>query len=236
MSVYYRLLIKKVLYKIKPMYFKNRFLHFALGLLLIGCFSTCAKETKSDVVVYENDFESGNLMDITSGKIASFNSTKVLGRYNNSGFKLALTGLPAHTLVEISFDLYILDSWDGNKLGVDGPDIWNMKVDGKDYIYTTFSNGNCGGGFCLPQSYPNAYKNSDNNPATGAFNKSLKGACHFSTMVGGASMYKITKRIQHNGSNLTLECLDQLIQTNVIDPLCDESWAVDNIKIRAINL
>lgn len=219
---------------------KNTVLKTMLAMLMISGLSMCAKETKSDVMVYENDFETGDLTDITGGAIDTYQGTKVLGRYNDGGFTLNLKNLPAHELVEISFDLYIHDTWDGNRIGdantTIGPDIWNMKVDGTDFIYTTFSNADCGTGNCLPQSYPYTFRNDNNNPGTGAYRKDLPGVCAFAGVVGGTSLYKIVKRVRHSKAALALQCLDKLIDTYTTDPLCSESWSVDNIKVRAINL
>ncbi|MDN3587274.1 hypothetical protein QWY86_11385 [Pedobacter aquatilis] len=206
-----------------------------LGLLI----NSCAKEVKSEQEVYFNDFESNKLDGISNASTETYNNTKVLGRYNSSGFDLSLSNLPAHKLVEVSFDLYIHDSWDGNKVsgGIDGPDIWKFIVDGNLYVNATFSNEDCNNsGFCPPQSYPSDYPNSYNNPKTGAINPNLPGVCNLSGKIGGTSLYKITKVIEHSKATLLMQCRDQLIQTNAVNPMCDESWSIDNIRIKVINL
>lgn len=214
---------------------------FKISLLVISFYLvSCAKKAESTVVIYQNDFESNDLQNITNGAIETFNGSKVLGRYNNDGFKLTLENLPKHDLIEVTFDLYIHDSWDGNKsgdFGRNGPDIWNMLLDGVPYINTTFSNSDCGDLFlCNPQSYPANYINSTNKPKTGAYQTNLPGACSNASLIGGSTLYKITKLINHKQSRFTIECRDALIQTNTKDPKCDESWSVDNIKINAIQL
>ncbi|RZK10327.1 MAG: hypothetical protein EOO43_20405 [Flavobacterium sp.] len=201
-------------------------------------FGSCAKEVKNEQEVYFNDFESNNVSKLTNANIESFNNTKVLGRYNASGFDLNLTDLPQHKLVEISFDLYIHDSWDGNKSsnGIDGPDIWKLLVDGGLYINTTFCNSDCDASGCSPQSYPSDFPNSNNNPKSGASNINLPGVCNLAGKTGGTTMYHITKVIEHRSAGLLLQCRDQLVQTNATDPKCDESWSIDNIRIKTINL
>ncbi|WP_157274866.1 hypothetical protein [Pedobacter sp. Leaf194] len=213
----------------------RRFVITAFACLLFG---SCAKEVKNEQEVYFNDFESSNLSKIANGTVESYNNTKVLGRYNASGFDLDLTDLPQHRLVEISFDLYIHDSWDGNKTsnGIDGPDIWKMIVDGNLYVNTTFSNSGCDALGCPPQSYPADFPNSNNDPKTGAANPNLPGVCNLAGKLGGTTMYRITKVIEHKNASLILQCRDQLVQTNTSDPKCDESWSVDNIRIKTINL
>ncbi|HWZ35285.1 MAG TPA: hypothetical protein VNW51_03960, partial [Mucilaginibacter sp.] len=208
----------------------------SLILFLILLYS-CKNQVKSEVEVYNNDFETNNLTNITNGVISQFNGTAVLGIYNNGNFILKLDNLPKHDLITISFDLYIHDGWDGNKPPPDGPDIWQMLVDGSTYIYATFSNDSCiAGNFCSPQSYPFDYPNSYNNPKTGAYRIDLPGFCSMKSNPNGTTQYKIIKTFTHKNGTLVLQCLDKLVQTNATDPKCDESWSVDNINIKAITL
>jgi len=211
---------------------KSLKLIFLFALLF---FDSCKNQVQSIVTVYNNDFETQDLTSISDGIVTQYNGSAVLGQYNNGGFLLTLN-LPKHDLVTISFDLYIHDTWDGNKQAPDGPDIWQMIVNNNTYINTTFSNLDCVlGNFCSPQSYPFNYPNNYNNPKTGAYKSGLPGVC----TNGGASsttQYKITKTFTHSKNVLTLQCLDKLIQTNSPDPKCDESWSVDNLTIKAITL
>ena len=211
-----------------------------LLILAIVCTIGCKKSVRSEVEVYSNDFESGRLESITGGTIERYMNNHVMGRYNNQSFTVNLSNLPNHNLLEISFDLYIHDSWDGNlsgDFGRNGPDIWQMIVDGNTYINTTFSNSDCGSDtFCNPQSYPLNYLNNNNNPKTGAFNKELPGVCLRAGETGGTSLYKITRSVSHTSSSVAIQCLDHLIQTNTENPKCDESWSVDNISVKAISL
>jgi hypothetical protein len=47
---------------------------------------SCNTHVSNQVVVYNNDFESGNLSNISNGIITQFNGSAVLGRYNNGYF------------------------------------------------------------------------------------------------------------------------------------------------------
>ncbi|MGA9650676.1 hypothetical protein, partial [Pedobacter sp.] len=110
-------------------------------------------------------------------------------------------------------------------------------VDGNLYINTTFSNVFCdNSGFCPPQSYPQDYPNFNNNPKSGAANSNLPGVCNLKGQTGGTTLYKITKIIEHSKASLLLQCRDQLVQTNASDPKCDESWSIDNLRVKVINL
>ena len=207
-----------------------------LTLLLFVFVCSCKEKASQQTQVYNNDFQGNDLSKITSGQIEQFNGNAVLGRYNRGGFTLKLDNMPAHDLVTISLDLYIHDSWDGNKQDVDGPDIWQLLVDGGLFINTTFSNDNCGvNEFCSPQSYPLDYPNNYNNPKTGAYAFGLPFACK-PTEPRGTTAYKIVRTIRHSNTTMVLQCLDKLVQTNAPDPKCDESWSIDNLNIKAIKL
>ena len=195
----------------------------------------CRKGQQEQAIVFSNDFEGGDLADIAGGILASFNNSTVLGRYNNGGFGLQLSDLPEHDLVEVSFDLYIHDSWDGNDADPDGPDKWTLEIEGVNYIHTTFSNKECPY-TCFPQSYPLNYLNSNQQPKTGALPVELPGACHWSDRPRGTTLYKIVKRIRHSSRSFSMRSFDELYQSNTTEQLCDESWSVDNLVVKTISL
>lgn len=194
--------------------------------LLFLLFGSCAKSVDSNVEVYNNNFDNGNLNGITNGVINSFNGSKVLGNYNNGGFTLRLNDLSSHDLVDISFDLYIHDSWEGTQQFSNqdnGPDIWTLKVDDKTFIKTTFNNYEClPGNICPPQSYPADYPVSSNNPKTGAYRTDLPGFCLWANNSNGTTLYKIHKSISHSDKTILIQCLDELKQRYAADPKCDE--------------
>ena len=214
---------------------------FIPGILLVAvcfCMTTCTKGLQKEITVFKNDFEQADLSRISNGIITSFNNSKVLGRYNNGNFTVTLKDLPSHDLIQVTFELNIHDNWDGNSSvanNIDGPDIWKMKLDGETYINTTFSNTICNDQYCWPQSYPSDYP-VNYAPKSNAYRTDLPGACHLKSQIGGTSMYKIVKIIKHTAGTFSLECSDELKQLNSPDPSCDESWSIDNITIKAIEL
>ncbi|MCX2481814.1 hypothetical protein OQY15_22130 [Pedobacter sp. MC2016-15] len=216
----------------------NKFLLPAF--LVISLLLSCAKSNNTEVEVYNNDFENGDLQNILNGKISRFNGSSVLGNFNNEGFNLTVNNLPSHEVVEITFDLYIHDSWEGVQSANDqtnGPDIWQMTIDDKLYIYTTFANFDCiPGNFCPPQSYPADYPAQSNNPKTGASRTDLPGFCSQVEKSDGTTLYKIHKKISHSSKQLELNCLDVLKEKYQADPKCDESWSIDNLQIKAVNI
>jgi len=183
--------------------------------------------------------ESNDLSALSNGIISPFNGSNVLGQYNKGYFTLSLDNLPNHDELTISFDLYIHDTWDGNKPPPDGPDIWQMIVDGNVYINTTFSNDPCPtGSFCSPQSYPFDYPSNYNNPKAGAYRTDLPGVCSHQGVIGWTTQYRIKKTFRHSNKTVVLQCLDKLVQSNgpANQQLCDESWSIDNLTIQASTL
>ena len=208
--------------------------YIPLTFFLILVISGCRKGPQQADIIYSNDFENNDLKGFTGGQISAYNNSMVLGRYNKGGFELKLSQLPKHDLVEISFDLFIHDSWDGNLTDVGGPDIWKMEIEGSDFIRTTFNNNDCVS--CLPQSYPFNYLNSNQNPRTGAYQTDLPGACLWADKSRGTSLYKIVKTVSHNTATFSMKCIDELFQSNTVNQVCDESWSVDNLVIKTIKL
>ena len=221
------------------------------SILLLLIFSiSCSKnnDVVFDKVVYENDFESNNSKNLSNYHISKFNNSKILGDFNNSGFSLHLNELDKHNKIVISFDLYIHGSWDGNYNGFendDRPDLWKMELGVpnsyfNNYIFeTTFSNSPCTTSYCLKQSFPNRYPYL-NNPNTDAYNTGLDRLCN-DKFGGPTTLYKFEKTLSHSDSSAIFTFYDKLYQPNankngINYAKCDESWSIDNLIIRIINV
>ena len=221
---------------------------FILAFIIDSC---SYPEMVRNELVYENDFESSELNSIDGGDIMSFNNTNVIGDFNNDGFTLFLEDVGDHDYVFISFDLYIHGSWDGNLNGFsenDKPDKWVMefkpdmqlyKDPSSDHFTTTFSNSPCWPNYCLRQSYPEAYP-FENNPKTGSFKTDMPKICTNSFFGDKTTLYQIEKGFKSSGNSIIVRFYDELYQPNAIDKdgipqqKCDESWSMDNIRVRAV--
>ncbi|MFA5245957.1 MAG: hypothetical protein WC380_11700 [Pedobacter sp.] len=207
----------------------KRFQHIIVSILILLSFISC-KGLQKDTIVYHNDFENGSLAKISSGKIGEYNGSKVIGRYSENGFLLKLDSLPKHNMIQISFDLYIHDTWDGNAVKPEGPDIWIMNIDGWSAIYSTIASGLCSD---CTQSYPVLQPTIENNQFN-FFNTDLPGACKLQGVKGGTVKYRILRTIEHTESTLSVGCYAQLEDPDPVNKNCNESWSVDNISIKAI--
>ena len=209
---------------------------FNLGLLAICLvLSGCIKSGYKEMVVYNNNFKSGDTRYLKGATIWNWNGQSIIGRYNNGGFDVELTNLPNHAALSITVVPFFHDSWDGstNVGGIDGPDTWTMSVDGNTLVNSSFSNSPCNSMYCLQQSYPLPYSNVNNPPLTNAV-RTLPSVGNCSG-IDITSVYKIVKTISHTGSSAKISFRDALVQTNVPDKLCDESWSMSEIIVKIIN-
>ena len=78
---------------------------FILFILINSC---SYPEISRDELIYDNDFESGNLSEIDGKATSTFDNNTVLGDFNNDGFTLHLENTGDHDYVFISF---IFSSW-----------------------------------------------------------------------------------------------------------------------------
>ena len=119
------------------------------------------------------------------------------------------------------------------------PDMSLHKDPSSDNFTTTFSNSPCFSNYCLRQSYPEIYPY-ENNPKTGSFKTELPEICDSNFFGGKSTLYQIEKGFKSSGNSIVVRFYDELFQPNAIDnsgnnqEKCDESWSLDNLKIRAI--
>lgn len=217
-------------------YYKSRYLSVLLGyFLLTGSHFSCQGEFPNRVSVYNNDFSELDNTYIDNVKWHEFNGDTLLGSYNNEEISINIPNLPSHNTVEIILDIMIHDSWDGNPDNIGGPDFWFMHLDGKEIVNTTFSNTPCGYSYCLYQAYPENYPRKF-EPKAGAVDSGLPGRCQYNGIPGWTSHYRITRLVKHNSPSLSILCGDRLMQGNVTDPECDESWSISKIEINALSV
>jgi hypothetical protein len=216
----------------------KRSIFFALlgNLFCLFILTSCEDTLMERVVVFSDDFSrADDNSPVVNAKWHEFNGDTVLGWYNAEEISFSLSGLPKHNTIEITVELLIHDSWDGNPDNVGGPDYWYLHLDGEAIVHTTFSNSPCGTNYCTYQAYPENYPRSF-EPKTGAVDGNLPGRCQYKGLAGWTSRYRITKLVKHQGSNLSVLIGDQLKQENTLDPGCDESWSISKIEISALTV
>lgn len=198
--------------------------------------SSCEKQFPAETLVYDNEFKGGKIDNASGALLYNVNGQFFIGRYNKGGFTVTVKNLPKHNAIQIEAQPYFHDSWDGNNniAGIDGPDVWSMTADGTSLVNATFSNSPCNALYCLFQSYPGDYGIINNPPLTEAY-QITGGAC-FTTVQSISSIYRIVKTFPHERDEVIVSFRDNLVQTNVASPLCDESWSMGSLRIKVLNI
>jgi serine/threonine protein kinase len=177
-------------------------------------------------VIYSNDFQeivgsewSSHLTDITQ------NGRRFLGQFGNDTVSLTLGDLPAHTDVTVSFDLFIIRSWDGNRLPGPGPDVWDLSVaGGQTLLHTTFANADPSN--IRRQAYPGTYPGGEYPGRTGAAEIDTLEFTRQGTPAGN-SVYRLSFTFPHSTPSLVLN-----FSASGLQDLLDESWGIDNVEVQ----
>jgi len=188
------------------------------------------------MVVYDSDFGAGdewNLQATTTSPCGE----GYLGEFGNETVTLSLADLPVHTRVQVSFDLYVLRSWDGNVVdwppemdaysgispnSVIGPDIWDLAIDGENRLHTTFSNWDDP---VFRQSYPGTYPAGNYPSFTRA--SQVNSLCYAFWEYGPMdAVYRMNFEQIHTGSSLRID-----FSASGLQGLVDESWGLDNVRV-----
>jgi uncharacterized protein YkwD len=127
---------------------------------------------------------------------------------------LRLDSLPVHQQVTVSFDLLIINSWDGS--GAGGPDTIGLTADGTSLLSATFSNVTD-----HKQSYPDG---KDNAARTHADPHIALGYTCAETLVNCDSVYHLTYTFDHSMSSLAV-----VFSSSVTSP--EEIFGVDSVQV-----
>lgn len=173
--------------------------------------------------IYVNDFEgavgsewSNNSTDITPTGARTF-----LGQFGNQTVSLTLASVPACN-VTVSFELFLIQSWDGNGDHCCGPDVFDVSVGGgPELLHTTFSNV---GDDNTAQAYPDAYPGGVNSSGSGAAESNTLGYSFW-----GDSVYNLSFIIAHAGGPLVLN-----FSASGLQGIGDESWGLDNVLVNCL--
>lgn len=198
----------------------------ATGILAL---SGAAFAGESATQVYFNDFEGSVTGWSNSAKsLTPSGGRGFLGEFGNETVMLPLSNLIGHDTITISFDLYVIRSWDGNVStpGV-GPDIWStgMSHEGTDehtFLATTFSNQPASHN--RTQAYPLAYGDGNSPMYAGAMEVNSLGYQHLEYSL--SSVYRMEFTMEHSGSTAEF-----WFRAAGLQGISDESWGLDNVRV-----
>jgi hypothetical protein len=204
----------------------------ALSVGVLGALvNLTGPRASADVTVYSNDFSASAGVEWSNNSIVASNGEKFLGANQSgslaSGFgagtdTLTLAGLAAHDQVTVSFDLYIIQSWDGNGPNGGGPDNWRLDQNGNNLLLTNFANFANGN----TQSYSTATPNGlgfSNAPRSG---ESAAGHLGFGDGDFGDATYHFSFTFASTASTLALAFTSLQNQAPG-----DEGWGLDNMSV-----
>lgn len=198
--------------------------------VLVGLFSILGSlmpHQANALLIYSNDFSGGAGSEWSIPLTATSNGEAFLGAsvfgFGNGINTLTLSGLPSHTDITLSFDLYIINSWDGNGPEGGGADNWQLTADGINLLFTNFANYTGRN----TQAYPNQLAPFGSGgafaPRTGAFDNGHLG---FGTGDFGDSTYRFSFTFTHTASNTALAFSSYQNQSPG-----DEGWGLDNVSV-----
>ncbi len=168
----------------------------------------------SEVSVYSNDMQSAVGAEWSSASmcISPLGDRQMLGEFGNELVTLSLPAVPPHQMVTVTFDLIVMNGWDGE--GPMGPSTFGFFDEAEgSLLLTTFSNTTSS------QSYPGPYP-SNNAP--------MSGSAENNTMYYpfGDSVYHLGFSYPHSDSDLMLHFYAQ-----GLSGLMGEAWAIDNVNV-----
>jgi hypothetical protein len=206
-----------------------------IGLLMaIGAAMVGALPAAAQTVVYSNDFSgsiglewSANaaIVDTPSGERVlgsrTFGSPRPVS--GTEALTLTLAGLPAHSQMTLSVDLYTLRSWDGNRTDF-GPDFWDLDATGTApdiQPRTTFSNY-----VEVQQSYPDAFPGANPGTTGAAATGDLLGFGTSGNSEIPAVRYRLSYSFAHTDASVIFSFAGENLQF-----WGDEGWVLDNVVV-----
>ncbi|MCZ2342286.1 MAG: hypothetical protein LC104_10890 [Bacteroidales bacterium] len=198
-------------------------------------------------VIYDRDFNPSTSATLAPGVTASWSYTNkvqspsgewFLGKLGNQTATLTLHNLPAHDSLNVEFDLYLIDTWDGNDPNWSGPngDRWKFAIDGATQVDSTFRNVrplgpndvNAG----QSQDYGGSSATGTGPYASGTGAVAINTLGYTWTNENGTqdldSIYHFSVPIEHNATSVTITFTGSGLQG-----IGDESWGLDNVQVTA---
>ena len=155
---------------------------------------------------------SGSWSNGTTTVNAAF--TEFLGRFGNQTVSVTLNNLPPHTGIELHFDFFAIDSWDGSDPTFGGPDEFlvglGASIDDlfkEDFVF--FNRGNPAQSYTITEEEAPA-----GNRGFGGFADAI-----YRDLNNGFSF-------PHQSATVTFNFTGQGLQG-----LADESWGIDNVSV-----
>jgi hypothetical protein len=161
-----------------------------------------------------------------------------LGQFGNQTVNLTLNGLPAHNLLSIEFDLFVLKTWDGSDTGGWGQDHFAVSAGVTTLLDATFANrtenndghNNATQSFCGQDQPLGEYSGFSGALESGTLGYSMWRA-EFNRYEDMSAVYRLSYTISDSAASKTFSFKGYGLQG-----IADESWGLDNVTVRAASL
>lgn len=198
-------------------------------------------------VLYDRDFTPTTSATLAPGVTANWSFTNkvqspsgewFLGHLGNQTATLTLNNLPAHDSLNVEFDLYLLNTWDGNDPNWSGPngDRWKFAIDGVTQVDSTFRNVRPLGPNDMnagqSQDYGGSGASGSGPYASGTGATAINTLGYTWTNENGTqnldSIYHFSVPIEHDATSVTITFTGSGLQG-----IGDESWGLDTVRVTA---
>lgn len=153
---------------------------------------------------------------------------RFLGELSNGGAKLAVQNVPLEGTVEVEFDVFAINAWDGNG-GSDGSqDAWGVRIKGGQELFVT-NFAAVGEGRDLRQAYPAPLGKGDYPAGTAATELNTLGYAWNGEPMD--AVYRIKLSFKPTDEAVEIEFYGKNLQ---IDG--GQAWGLDNVVVRSMPL
>lgn len=209
-------------------------------------FLATAWPASGGTVVYSNDMEKGVGQEWSARGTSATprGDRKYLGPFRHERVGLKVAALPKHAYLRVSFELFVMGTWDGNAghtprraTNPVGPDVWRMDVaGGPTLVEATFSNLDFASTqtqeAARTQSYPSVLMGESLPAKTGAAERNTLGCQWVFDGVprGVDSVYAMSFIIPHEAGAVGL----YFEGGSGLQPNDDECWGLKNVRVEAL--
>jgi hypothetical protein len=184
-------------------------------------YRTRTEVSRPALLIYSNSFESfpGSEWSHANVDFTPIGSRQFLGRFAETTVRLTLTNLPLHTKLTVELDLFVIGSWNGNS-PTNGPDLWSLNTTGGPQLLTTTFHASTTN-TTLRQAFPGNFPGSAFAPQTAASEVNSLGY-----NPDGDAVYHLSYAFAHSTNRVEINFVG-----DPTEPLANESWGLDNLKI-----
>ncbi len=153
---------------------------------------------------------------------------RFLGELSNGGAKLSVQNVPLEGTVEVEFDVFAINAWDGNGGGDGSQDAWGVRIKGGQELFVT-NFAAVGEGRDLRQAYPAPLGKGDYPAGTAATELNTLGYSFNGEPMD--AVYRIKLSFKPTDEAVEIEFYGKNLQADG-----GQAWGLDNVVVRSMPL